>query len=544
MAGSSGFAGARNEGRVYFYLALATAACLLPFSGRAFNIDDTLFLRAAQQISQHPLDPYRFSIVWYWNAMPMWEVTKNPPLASYYIAAIARLAGWSERALHIGFLLPAIAVVLGTYRLARRFTRHSRLAAVATLLAPAFLVSACSVMSDVLMLAFWMWAAILWIEGLKRESSLYLISAGLLIGAAEVTKYAGVFLIGLLFVHAFMSKRRLGTWVFYLLIPLAILGGYEYWTHALYGQGLFLSAQRYAREQRQAVHFTKIGSTLVALSFAGGGMVPSLSFAPWLWSRRQILAGAGLTAAFAAIIAAGLTKVSTSHAHAHWAAFCLQMTLWMAGGISVLALAAADWWKTRDHDSVFLGLWVFGIFCFTAFLNYVANARSILLLIPAAAILMARRLEIRQTRVNLQTLALGLAVAGVITFWVTWGDADFANAQRSAAISLRQYRQAGTVWFEGRRGFEYYMEAGGCKAFDVQTSELRPGDLLVLPNLQDTIIPPHRYSVVESIPFAVPAHVATQDWDLGAGFYSARQGPLPFAFGSVVYDFHVLKVEE
>src|SRR5208282_4769279 len=136
-----------------FLLTAATLLCLLPFSGKAFNIDDPLFLWSAQHIAGHPLDPYGFQVVWYRSLMPMSEVTKNPPLACYYAAAIGAIAGWSERALHLGFLLPTLAMVLGTYRLAQRFTQSPLLAAAATLLTPGVLVSATSVMCDTMMLA-------------------------------------------------------------------------------------------------------------------------------------------------------------------------------------------------------------------------------------------------------------------------------------------------------------------------------------------------------------------------------------------------------
>ena len=66
----------------------------------------------------------------------MADVTKNPPLACYYAAVVGRVAGWSERAFHLGFLVPALALVLGTYRLAKHFTSLPVLAALATLLTP------------------------------------------------------------------------------------------------------------------------------------------------------------------------------------------------------------------------------------------------------------------------------------------------------------------------------------------------------------------------------------------------------------------------
>jgi hypothetical protein len=97
--------------------------CLLPFSGKPFHVDDTLFVATAKYIVEHPFNPYGFNIVWYGFAMPMAEVTKNPPLASYYGALIGSIAGWSERVWHLGFLLPAVALILGTYRLASHFTQ-------------------------------------------------------------------------------------------------------------------------------------------------------------------------------------------------------------------------------------------------------------------------------------------------------------------------------------------------------------------------------------------------------------------------------------
>ncbi len=113
----------------------------LPFSGRAFSNDDPLFIWTAQHIIQQPLNPYGFEVNWNKNTAAMSDVTQNPPLAAYYMAAAGKIGGWSERTLHLAFLLPTIALVLGAYRLAKRFTGSPGIAAVATFVAPAFLVS-------------------------------------------------------------------------------------------------------------------------------------------------------------------------------------------------------------------------------------------------------------------------------------------------------------------------------------------------------------------------------------------------------------------
>ena len=118
----------------YWLLIGITLLCLLPFSSRAFHVDDPLFVWSGQQIAKHPLDPYGFQVVWDNFSEPMSEIAKNPPLACYYLAAVGLIAGWSERALHLGFLLPAIALVLGTYRLSIRFTGLPLVATAAALL--------------------------------------------------------------------------------------------------------------------------------------------------------------------------------------------------------------------------------------------------------------------------------------------------------------------------------------------------------------------------------------------------------------------------
>src|SRR5262245_2011776 len=116
--------------------------------------------------------------------MAMWRVTKNPPLACYYLALVGSLSGWGEPSLHLAMLLPAVAAVWGTYRLAERLCGRPLLASLVTLWTPAFLVSCTSVMCDTLIVAFWVWALVCWLRGLDRRHAGWLVLAGLLVGLA------------------------------------------------------------------------------------------------------------------------------------------------------------------------------------------------------------------------------------------------------------------------------------------------------------------------------------------------------------------------
>ena len=133
-------------------LPLITFAVLLPFLAKPFNIDDPLFIWVGHQVQAHPFNPFGFNVAWDITELPMWKITENPPLAGYFIALSAAIFGWSEVALHFAFILPAIAVILGTHRLAARLGANPLLAALTTLFAPVFLVSATTVMCDVSML--------------------------------------------------------------------------------------------------------------------------------------------------------------------------------------------------------------------------------------------------------------------------------------------------------------------------------------------------------------------------------------------------------
>ena len=191
-------------------LALVTVAVLAPFLAKPFNMDDPLFIWVARQIHLHPANPYGFDVNWAQTVFPMWNATENPPLAGYYLALGAGVFGWSEIGLHLAFLLPALAVVLGTRRLAGHFCRHPSLAALAMLFTPVFMVSSLTVMCDVLMLAFWVWAAVLWVEGLERDEFGRLAVSGLLIAFAALTKYYGACLVPLLGAYGLLRKRRPG----------------------------------------------------------------------------------------------------------------------------------------------------------------------------------------------------------------------------------------------------------------------------------------------------------------------------------------------
>jgi 4-amino-4-deoxy-L-arabinose transferase-like glycosyltransferase len=517
-------------------LVLSTIVLLLPFIEKPFNFDDPLFVWTAKQIAGHPLNPYGFSIVWYVTRTPMYYITQNPPLASYYLAMAGSWLNWSETALHLAFLLPACLAIVATYELASQLTSRPFLAAALTLVAPGFFVSSTSVMCDVPMLALWVTCILAWRQGLHSGKKVSLVLASVLIAVCSLTKYFGICLIPLLLVYSLIRYRRLGSWALYLLLPVGILAAYQVWTQRLYGIGLLSAAAQYAHVKHSTLAASQIGSLLLGLSFTGGALLSLLFIAPKLFPRLWCFGGFLLGTVGAILLGWNITGAFTNAPGSFRVA--IQLGACIATGIFTVALAACDGWKHRDADSALLSCWFLGTFIFASFLNWTVNVRSVLPLIPAAAILIARRLDdIGENRTFLSwQIALPVAACAAVSLWLASADYGLASSARQASqlIVQRHAFGPGKVYFSGHWGFQYYMEALGAQPVDVQ-EHVALQDVLVQPeNNSNTFqIPQKDFDLVDSLELDTNVGISTQNSKVDAGFYSSLFGPLPFAIGRV-----------
>ena len=235
-------------------------------------------------------------------------------------------------------------------------------------------------MCDTLMLALWLWAIIFWVEGLDPPKPRYLAISALLITLCALTKYFGIALIPLLAGYSFSAapSRRLG-----LVLPAAhrssdripTLDQGGLWPAHDFGSSSYVYG-RSASERGSAL--TK---ALVDLSFVGGDAA-SVDVAPILWPRKKVLAVCLASGIAGFLIGSGRISLGEMlwpfDFYEHWLLVGVQLTLFIAAGFSVLALAVADAWKQKDAGSLLLMLWVAGTFTFTGFLNWAINARSVL----------------------------------------------------------------------------------------------------------------------------------------------------------------------
>ena len=518
-----------------------TVACLAPFATKAFHIDDTFFIYAARQIYAHPADPYGCKINWYRFEADMAKVMNDPPLACYYIALAASCFGWSEIALHLAFLVPAAAAVLGTYFLALRFCTKPLVAALATLLCPVFMVSSTTVMCDTMMLAFFVWAVVLWLRGLEGGNHFFQILSACLIAAAALTKYYAVALIPLLLVYSLLRRPRVRWRILYLAIPVVILLVYDAAMGSLYAYSMFSRAGAFALLSRGR-ESSNLFRGLIALCFTGGCFATVIFYANQLWSRRGLVLGflgaVLMVWLFSSAKSLGNFELPGDRETRRW--IVLQFAVFVVAGVGLMELAISDLWRSRDAESALLFLWTVGTFVFYWIVNWTVNGRSILPMVPAASILIVRRIEQYAEGSATSRFAwefLPLVFAGFLSAWITCADTRLADTARVAAAEIhdRYGGQNHAVLFAGHWGFQYYMESYGFKALDITKTSFVPGDILIIPenntNLPD--LPEGLFSEALTLRYLSSRVLTTMHSSVGAGFYASVWGPLPFAFGAV-----------
>ncbi|HTY86216.1 MAG TPA: glycosyltransferase family 39 protein [Candidatus Acidoferrum sp.] len=538
-------------------IGMVLLASLGPFLNKAIHVDDLLFVEAAKWIQNHPADFYGSQVNLYGSATPMWTVNFNPPLMSYFLAGAASLLGWHETALHLAGLAVAWLTALGIYALAQRWCGRPLLATLVAIFTPAFLVSSTTLMCDVLMLGFWVWSLVLWDQALIRDQPRWwrFVVAGFLAGLAVLTKYNALFLLPLLPVLSLLRGRLSAGWLLGLGVPLIMAAGYEWLTAKMYGRGLlFFDA---GKVETGGIAFPGGWKALgiISLAFAGGSLLPLAFFAPWLWRRRMLWVIGGIVLGLSLGMVRFGGKLALVHA---WGgqpltcgSFLLQVGILSAAGVHLLLFAASEVRRRQDAVSWLLVLWIFSeLFCWAA-LSHNLSARRLLPIVPAVAILLARRLEVRHGRSLAKGwLAWPLALSAAVSLNVATADCRLANSTRAAAQDIvAKYQQPGrNLWFPGGYGaFQFYMEKLGAHRIDVARTVLEPGDVVAVPLFNNAIVelPPGGVGWVEGLQcrpgFWMNPYGFTET--TAAGFYGADLGPVPFAFGTLPdQDYAVVSV--
>jgi hypothetical protein len=505
---------------------LLAAVLLLPFAGKAFTIDDTVFMRQAEWVLTDPLHPSALTMVWSEVPRPMRlsQVMPTGPLMAWLLAPAAA-AGGSEVVAHLVQILLLVVAIVEVASLALRMGYGDDVARLASLLlasTPAVLGMAGTVMPDVAAMAF----ALVGLERLAAWRESGSVAAGavaaIALGLAPLARSHVVLLLGLaLFLLGVPWRRR--AWKLWwpvvaapLLTALLIVvtrdpaGGSSDMAQAA---GMFSSL---ANVRSNVIAFGVHWVLLLPLGLA------------WMIARGRAFWLSPLPCVGIAIAAGALWN------QPRW--------LWIAPvaglGIAVVADAVIDCVRSRDPHRIALGLWLLAALPIVIYLHF--PSKYLVVCAPAAAILAAAAV----TRLPSQAataLGVGLVGAGALMgTLILQADANFAGLGRRAADELiRPNTAAGrNVWFNANWGFQWYAERAGGKILTTTPPRPQAGDFVVSARETITAIPIQSFrqrELVATVTDASPGGRIVSS-ELGAGFYSNGWGYLPWAWGSTEID--------
>ncbi len=521
------------------WLLILTALIFIPFLDKAFHIDDPLFIWTAQHITIKPWDFYGFDINWYGYEASISTIAKNPPLFSYYLAVWGSAFGWSEVSLHLAGLIPSLLVVWGTFELARLWHAVPAFTVLAAICTPVFIMSGTSVMCDMAMVAFYVWAVYFWVRGLEEQRNGFLAVSALCVLGSGLTKYFGVSLIPLLATYALLSRVPAARWRSWLLVAVAGFVAYELWTKYLYGVGLLSDAAVYAKAARATEETGGRWGLLVGLAFAGGGCAILLFCAPlWLRWKGWLLGACGFLLVVAFIV------LSSFHDFypCDFKSLLWQIALWATTGMGLCYWTVKEaYCARRDPVAWLLLCWIGGTVFFAAYVNWTVSARNILPLVPAIGLLLGRRLAVfhrRWTEVYaclLPSLGLSLVVAYADYLWANYTRDDVAQ------LVVRPLANGAQGWFLGHWGGQYYFQKAGWLPLDNQ-SRGKSGDVLAVPAWGANVLPCAVEKTTVLGRTTPRTFIAVSTMTNGAGYYASIKdvGAVPFAFSKPLDQFYIL----
>lgn len=551
--------------------ALIPLAFLLPYLDKPYYIDDSVYLEIAKQILLTPWDFFGFEMNWGGKLEYLYEFNRNPPGISYFIALVGGLFGFGEVTLHTAFLIPTFFTGVGIYRVAERFTPYPAIATICATITPGFLVSTSNLMCEPFVAVFYIWAIEWWLRGTERSSTRCLVTSAMLIGVGALCKYICVTAIPLLIAYSLLKDRkRLTTNLAYFLIPVMMLAAYELYGRALYDTSLLFDTVSFSTERASGTVFK---SLLANVAFVGGCFITPV-FLYYLTAERFPWRSTAITVSIitAILLVDHFDGGDKSYIDMGWS-FTFQLVFALTSGILVLRMAVGTYHREKTAEYALLSLLVLGTFVFAGFVNWAINARALLPMAPAVAIILLQNSRATVTGVNGLKVAAALGLGAAVSIAILLGDYRQAEHDKKAAIRIEKMtaEYGGKRAFHGEWGFRAYLIERGFEQIDVDiiAEELKMagqgytlaellgaatprdmglvgGDIFAVGGLRPRVaFEDNGFELVKILDQDRQVWISTMNRDAGAGFYYASFGTLPYVFGPAqLEDYRVYRVSE
>lgn len=463
----------------------------VPFLKQAYIIDDGNFIDQAFHIIKNPAGPYSFDIHLE-EVFNFFRYFANPPGFAYYLAAMIKLFGSSEMALHsVCLVFPAIAL-LSMYALSQEITGMGLYGALLLLVTPTFLLSSHTVMPDVPAMAFYILAIFLFLRGIDQDDLLLYTFSGAAAGISSLLKYSGLTVLPLILLYWLLCRKRtLKPFVTFLVAGL-VFGAWCTASYLIYGEVHFISMIVYESSHRP--FFMKVIQGVAELIEVGGATVFPLFLMPWVFISSF---GLSRLAGWSTVLNAGIGFLIALPAYTFpplivydpinralgallLATGCSAITFVIFYGIhslkdylkAVRSRTENEWISAAK--SLLLVCWFLGIFIFNIRLLFstpkylVPGLPALILLLLGASEKTAKAFQSfpswKKAVMFITTAALALCLSVV--------DAAYGNSHKKFITETLPFKfPKSRIWFNGHWTIRYYSEKMGYQYLGTELSD-------------------------------------------------------------------------
>lgn len=461
---------------------------------KAFHIDDTFHLEAAEWIAKHPLTPMSGYINWYNNPEEI-NHFNQPPLLFFLIAAVGEISGYNEIPLHLIIAFFSFVSLYYFRKLLLLFSeQNTNLLLAMFAFCPAFIVNQ-NLMTDVPILALELGFMYHLLRSGNENPGKNLFISMLYLGASMLIKYSMIPLIPLTFIALLLRKdfKKLH----YLLIPLLMMALWIVWNKLEYN-GVHIK-DRPKNDFSLKDAFERFKAFLACL----GSVLP---IAWLLWTglfKKKIISALSIISlitfsVFAYSVYSGKIEESKSTE--------LLNVLFLIIGSGIVTAILIDWiisiveaikkrqFQYKTNQLIIL-LWVLALTGFLILYAPFMATRHVLLILPGLLLLTAPIIE------NTSKLSHSLALYSTLFLGIVLGISDWVYADFYRDMAKSYQAKANTkIWSVGHWGWQWYSVKAGMPMYAEDSVKVNEGDYVLYPSniSKQDFNASHKLTVIEA----------------------------------------------
>jgi len=436
---------------------------------KAFHIDDTFHLEAAEWIRENPLTPMSGLINWTDSPTPLYT-HNQPPLFFYMIALVISFAGTGEIPLHLFLSIFTFLSLFIFNRLTHLLKiRNSSLLLLLFAFSPALIVNQ-NLMTDIPLLSLILGSAYFLVVASEQPKARSYVLAALLLGIGLLIKYSVLPLLVVLILVLII--RRDFRYLTVLLIPLGMLFLWSVWNYTEYGSVHFFD------RPTGGLHINRLWSFMAVI---GSVCLFTASLFHGSWPFRYVrYVIAAVILMFLTLLFLFISGLVSEQATAYILniGFILNgfFLFFLMIRFTVKYIKASGFRQTIESDGFIMFLFAGATSAFIMLYAPFMATRHILLILPFVLLFLWPLIEKSGRTINrvslISTVILGIAL-GI-------SDYTYAGFYRKMASEIK-LPQGTKVWTAGHWGWQWYSSKNGMIPFAGSTSEMNEGDWFVYP---------------------------------------------------------------